>query len=190
MSLAAEGDDPHPPASPLTPAASERPPVSQRQAEVGRSTIEVLDETASGLDVGGLDVAQLADLAAFAFHRMHLHPATELSIAAVDPDRMADLHVEWMDEPGPTDVLSFPMDEITPGSATELGGPGLLGDIVLCPDVAVRQATEAGHSPAHESAILLVHGVLHLLGYDHAEPDEKNRMFALQSQIVSDWESR
>ena len=94
---------------------------------------------------------------------------------------------EWMDEPGATDVLSFPMDELRPGKDDEEPEPGLLGDVVLCPQVAARQAHDAGHSTADELELLLTHGILHLLGYDHAEPDEEREMFGLQRQLLTSW---
>ena len=102
----------------------------------------------------------------------------------LDTAAMADLHMRWMDLPGPTDVMSFPMDELEPGGRPDAPepGPAMLGDIVLCPEFAAEQAAAAGHSLGHELALLTIHGVLHLLGYDHAEPDEEKEMFALQRQ--------
>ena len=102
---------------------------------------------------------------------------------------MADLHMRWMDLPGPTDVMSFPMDELEPGGRPDAPepGPSMLGDIVLCPQFAADQATKAGHTLGQELALLTVHGVLHLLGYDHAEPDEEKEMFALQRQLLEEW---
>ncbi len=140
----------------------------------------------SGWDV---DEARLVDVARYALARMDVHPAAELSMTLVDIATMADLHVQWMDLPGPTDVMSFPMDEMTPGGrpdATE-PGPAVLGDIVLCPEFADGQARAAGHPLEQELALLTVHGVLHLLGYDHAEPDEEREMFALQAELLGDW---
>src|SRR5660397_22911 len=95
----------------------------------------------------------------------------------VTPDAMAELHQRWMDLEGPTDVMSFPMDEMRPGRDGEIPEPGILGDIVLCPDVAAEQAREAGHSTVEELLLLTVHGILHLLGYDHAEPEAEEEMF-------------
>ena len=98
---------------------------------------------------------------------------------------MAELHERWMDEPGPTDVMSFPMDELVEESrrpdASDMG-PALLGDIVLCPEFAKAQARAAGHRLDDELHLLTVHGVLHLLGYDHAEPDEEREMFACRAR--------
>ena len=147
-------------------------------------TIEFADESE-----GGADGADLVRLARFVMDRQHLAPDAELSVLCVAPERMAELHVQWMDEPGPTDVLSFPMDELRPGAP---GGPpveGILGDVVLCPAVADEQAAAAGHSPEHELRILLAHGILHLLGYDHAEPAEEAAMFALQRALVEQYEA-
>lgn len=125
--------------------------------------------------------------AVYLLDRLHLHPDVDLSIVLVDEDEMARLHVEWMDEPGPTDVLSFPMDDLRAGDPAGPRVEGVLGDIVLCPAVAARQGEEAGHGPQAEMALLLTHGVLHLLGHDHAEPDEHARMFALQGALLDAW---
>jgi probable rRNA maturation factor len=131
-----------------------------------------------------VDEAEFAELGRYVLDAMHLHPETELSIMLVDVDVMAELHVRWMDEPGPTDVLSFPMDELRPGREGDVTPPGLLGDIVLCPEVAAQQARVAGHSTAEELLLLATHGILHLLGYDHAETAEEKEMFDLQRQLL------
>ena len=119
-----------------------------------------------------------------------MSPAAELSIIAVTTDTMAELHERWMDEPGPTDVMSFPMDELVeesrrPDASTM--GPALLGDIVLCPEFAKAQARSAGHSLDDELHLLTVHGVLHLLGYDHGEPEQEREMFGLQDKLLAGW---
>ena len=142
-------------------------------------TIEVNNE--SGVEV---DEAEFAALARHVLDEMHVHPQTDLSVLLVDTDVMADLHVRWMDEPGPTDVLSFPMDELRPGTDSEPTPAGLLGDVVLCPQVAADQARAAGHSTIEELLLLETHGILHLLGYDHAEPEEEKEMFALQRRLL------
>ncbi|MET4003845.1 MULTISPECIES: rRNA maturation RNase YbeY [Arthrobacter] len=121
---------------------------------------------------------------------MHLHPQTEVSVILADIETMEKLHVEWMDEPGPTDVLSFPMDELRPGTAAEPTAPGLLGDIVLCPVVAQEQAVSAGHSMEEELLLLTTHGMLHLMGYDHREPEEKEEMFGIQRELLSSFLGR
>ena len=115
---------------------------------------------------------------------MRIHPDAELAIQFVNEDAMTTLHMQWMDEPGPTDVLSFPMDELRPGSNLELSEPGLLGDIVVCPQVAAAQAITAGHESINEILMLTTHGLLHLLGFDHAEPEEKKEMFGIQQKIL------
>jgi len=121
-----------------------------------------------------------------------VNPAAELSIMVVTTEVMTELHERWMDEPGPTDVMAFPMDELVDESrrpdAPEIG-PALLGDVVLCPAFAAAQARKAGHGLADELALLTVHGVLHLLGYDHAEPEQEREMFGLQNALLSDWQS-
>ncbi|NQU36696.1 MAG: rRNA maturation RNase YbeY [Actinobacteria bacterium] len=129
----------------------------------------------------------LVGQAEFVLRRLRIHPQAELSLVLVDEDAMALLHERWMDEPGPTDVLSFPMDELRPPSEQETADPGLLGDVVICPAVASKQAGVAGHSQRDELGVLLTHGILHLLGYDHAEPDEERLMFGLQGQLVAEW---
>lgn len=151
-------------------------------------SIEFINE--SGFE--GVNEEMLIDVASFAFGAMDINPDAECTITAVDLETIADLHVRWMDLEGPTDVMSFPMDEITPGAldarpdAPEMG-PAMLGDIVLCPEFALRQANAAGHSLGHELALLTVHGCLHLLGYDHATPAEEKEMFSLQNELLADW---
>lgn len=131
--------------------------------------------------------ADLVAQARFLLARLRLHPRTELSISLVDPDEMSRLHERWMDEPGPTDVLSFPMDELRVPAPGAFARVGVLGDVVLCPQVAAEQALAAGHSTADELELLLTHGVLHLLGHDHAEPEEHAVMFGLQAELLAAW---
>ena len=131
-----------------------------------------------------VDEIEFAELAAFVLKQLHVADGAELSILFVDEQAMEELHIKWMDEPGPTDVLSFPMDELRPGTADSPTPAGLLGDVVLCPTVAAQQAVTAGHTPEEEMLLLTTHGILHLLGYDHAEPDEEKEMFGLQRQLL------
>jgi probable rRNA maturation factor len=156
-------------------------------------SIEIANE--SGVTV---DEAGLAALARHVLDGMRVHPLAELSVLLVDEAAMADLHQRWMGEAGPTDVLAFPMDEIWPpppgGSQADHGGdgeavPGLLGDVVLCPPVAVEQARKAEHTVQDELDLLCTHGILHLLGYDHAEPEEHATMFELQDRLLAAWRS-
>lgn len=147
-------------------------------------TIEVANESGVGVD----EIA-LVSVARYALDRMGINEMAELSILLIDVPTMTELHVKWMDEPGPTDVMSFPMDELDTARAPDQAGPGpaLLGDVVLCPDVAAEQAGSAGHSLDDELHLLTVHGILHLLGYDHAEPAEERAMFRLQNELLDAW---
>ncbi|MAT16995.1 MAG: rRNA maturation RNase YbeY [Leifsonia sp.] len=142
-------------------------------------SIEINNE--SGIEV---DEAAIQRLASFALDHVRVHADAELAILFVDEAAMEQLHVQWMDEPGPTDVLSFPMDELRPGTDDDITPPGLLGDLVICPQVAIAQAEEAGHSPIEEMTLLTAHGILHLLGFDHAEPEEEKEMFGVQRDIL------
>ena len=148
-------------------------------------SVEVANESGTAVDEEAL-----SQLARFVLARIGIHPQAELSLLLVDEPAMTELHVKWMDEPGPTDVLSFPMDELRPPKDDEAPEPGLLGDVVLCPTVAQRQAAAAGHSTLDELFLLTTHGILHLLGYDHAEPAEEREMFSLQDEIVAAWKAR
>jgi probable rRNA maturation factor len=146
-------------------------------------TIEVLNE--SGLT---LDMQRLARLSRFVMDQLRVHPMAELCIKAVDEPTIAALNQQWMDKEGPTDVLAFPMDELRPGLVNEEPEEGILGDIMVCPEIAARQADEAGHAAESELELLTVHGILHLLGYDHAEPEEHREMFGLQARLLAEWQ--
>jgi probable rRNA maturation factor len=155
-------------------------------------SIEVENETAHEVDARAL-----VSVARHVLDRLGVDPRAEVAISLVDEDRMTELHVKWMDEPGPTDVMAFPMDEVDVRTARATGRPLasrsadgeplLLGDVVLCPAVAQRQAAEAGHDTTDELALLTTHGVLHLLGFDHAEPEEHTEMFGLQGELLASW---
>ncbi len=159
-------------------------------------SVDIANE--SGIDV---DEAGLAAMARYVLGELHIHPLAELSVLLVDEKVMAGLHERWMGEPGPADVLAFPMDELRPPVPPQLGGsrgdregqdsaepsPALLGDVVLCPQVAAEQAREAQHSVADELELLCTHGLLHLLGYDHADAGERATMFSLQEQLLASW---
>jgi probable rRNA maturation factor len=159
--------------------------------------IEIVNESGAQADELALE-----DVAGYVLQLMGIHPLAELSVLLVDESAMTELHEKWMDEPGPTDVLSFPMDELRPpglsgATASASTGrsagedrnpePDLLGDVVLCPQVAETQARQAGHSPQAELELLCVHGILHLLGYDHADPEEEAEMFGLQAELLRGW---
>ena len=137
-----------------------------------------------------VDEEELSLLGRYLLENLYVHPEAELSIILVDEEAMEKLHIEWMDIPGATDVLSFPMDELRPGVPGRVTPAGVLGDIVLCPQVAAEQAQTAGHSMQEELLLLTTHGVLHLLGYDHAEPEEEREMFGLQRELLSSYLGR
>ncbi|MDN5963006.1 MAG: rRNA maturation RNase YbeY [Actinomyces sp.] len=140
---------------------------------------EVINETEHEIDA--VEFVALAD---YVLDQMHVSTSVELNILFIDPEPMADLHVRWLDLEGPTDVMSFPMDELRPGTPDHPVPEGTLGDICICPDVAAEQARAAGHSAAEEMLMLATHGMLHLLGYDHAEPEEREEMFSLQRKLL------
>ena len=121
-------------------------------------------------------------MADFALSNMQVHPDCELNIRLVSEPEITELHIKWMDLPGPTDVLSFPMDEVKPNSKSN--GPGIVGDIVLCPAFAERNEKQ---SLTKELELLTVHGVLHLLGFDHAQAKEEEAMFKLQDDLLEKW---
>ena len=143
-------------------------------------TVEVTNR--SGVDDPEREIESLLT---FGISYMDLHPECEISVTFVDDKEMEELHIKWMDEPGTTDVLSFPMD--MPEGKND---PQMLGDIVIDPLVAEKQAATAGHSTEHEIFILAAHGLLHILGYDHADKDEEKVMFDLQETIVKKWEAK
>lgn len=154
-------------------------------------SVEIANESGEEVDEAGL-----AALARHVLDRMRVHPLAELSVLLVDVAAMTDLHERWLGEATPTDVLAFPMDELRPpshGTSQPEHGPddgtgqALLGDVVLCPQVALEQARKAGHGVQDELSLLCTHGILHLLGYDHAEPDEQAKMFGLQDRLLAAW---
>lgn len=144
--------------------------------------VDVHNEAGTEIEVG-----HLARLSRYVMNEMRLHPATEMCLRLVDEATIATLNEQWMGHEGPTDVLSFPLDELTPGGDDEESDPGYLGDIALCVEYAARQAPDNGNSTLGEVELLTVHGILHLLGYDHAEPDEHKEMFGLQAQLLTGW---
>jgi probable rRNA maturation factor len=159
-------------------------------------SVEVLNESGERVD----EVA-LASVARHALDRTGVSPLAELAISLVELDDMARLRKQYLDEDGPTDVLAFPQDELdlrgsrgvpqgTAHGAPDEGAdeaPVLLGDVVLCPVYADKGAEQAGHDRQAELELLVVHGVLHLLGFDHAEPEEHAEMFGLQGELLTSW---
>jgi len=156
-------------------------------------TIEIANESGYRVDEPGL-----AALARFVLDEMRIHPLAELSVVLVDTATIADLHQRWLGEPGPTDVLAFPMDELRPPppgsdradrarSRDDDSPEVMVGDVVLCPEVATGQAREAQRPVTEELEMLCTHGILHLLGFDHAEPGERATMFGLQDRLLDAW---
>lgn len=145
-------------------------------------TIDISDETGSEVDTDDLQ-----ELATFLLARLGMDDSAELSIALVSEEQMSDLHEEWLGESGPTDVVSIPMDELREPAAADPPASGVLGDVIICPAVAARQAAAVGHRTLDEMRILLTHGVLHLLGNDHANPAEASRMFARQAELIDEY---
>lgn len=145
-------------------------------------SIEIENE--SGVDA---PLEQILDLANFALQKMHIDAAADVEILLVNENVMESYHLDWMQESGPTDVLSQPIDGLRPGKPNALTPAGHLGMIVLCPQVAQKQAVAAKHSELKEILILVAHSILHLLGYDHVEKEDEIEMFALQEEIVAQY---
>lgn len=143
--------------------------------------VEVLNETQHDVEI-----QRILELGEHLYQRLHIHSESELVIVFVDDDAMTALHQQWMGLDGPTDVMSFPMDELRPGSATKPAA-GVLGDIVISPDVATEHAAGGGHSVADEIALLVTHGMLHLLGYDHHDDEERCQMLTVQNQLLKEF---
>lgn len=129
-----------------------------------------------------VDADDLVDLAEFVLEQRRVPGDMEVAVLLVDEDVIAELNAEHMGSDAPTDVLAFPID--LPGE-TPYEEPAILGDVVLCPAVAARQATERGRATRDEVRLLTVHGLLHLLGMDHGEPEEEREMFALTDELLS-----
>jgi probable rRNA maturation factor len=140
-------------------------------------TVYVADEQARPLDAD-----RLRRLAQYVLTDRRVPDAMELSVLCVERDVIARLNETHMGASGPTDVLAFPID--LPGE-TMPGQPAILGDVVLCPAVAAEQAGRDGRALSAEVELLLVHGILHLLGHDHAEPDERDAMFRLTDRLLA-----
>jgi probable rRNA maturation factor len=147
-------------------------------------SVDLLNE--SGIDT---DLTELAGLGRFVLDRMRIHPQAQLCVKLVDAETIANLNHHYLDHAEATDVLAFPMDELRPGRPDEEPADGIVGDVALCPEVAGRQAAAAGHTLSAELQLLTVHGILHLLGYDHAEPDEHAQMFGLQGRLLAEWQA-
>lgn len=141
-------------------------------------SVDVSNET-----VWTIDLKLFSDLGVWVLDQMRVSTQSDLTILFVDPEPIAEMHEHWMNLEGPTDVMSFPMDELRPGDGKTVM-EGVLGDIVICPWVAAQQAAAAGHGMLQEMMLLTIHGILHLLGYDHVDPQQERQMFGLQRQLL------
>jgi probable rRNA maturation factor len=149
-------------------------------------------------DAVPVDVLRFVRLAQLVLREERAPTDAEVSVIFVDEDAIADLNQRFLDETGPTDVLAFPLDDDGPpsGRQPDEGGrgpgappdgtdiPSVLGDVVVCPTVAKRHADEQGRAIDDELALLVVHGVLHLLDYDHAEPADAERMQRRERELL------
>ena len=145
-------------------------------------SIEIENE--SGVEAPLEHILALAD---FALDKMHIEASADIEILLVNEVVMESYHLDWLQESGSTDVLSQPIDGLRPGKPNALTPAGHLGMIVLCPQVATRQALVAKHSELKEILILIAHSILHLLGYDHADKEDEKEMFAIQQNIVDEY---
>lgn len=152
-----------------------------------------------------VDVDRWVRLATDVLDDERVRPGSELTLMFVDRQRMTELNHHHMGSDGPTDVLAFPIDDeiIEPGRWPDGGTPGpdrapvdiadlpvLLGDVVVCPVVAAGQAGEHGVDVDSEIALLVVHGILHVLGMDHAEADERAEMQARERDLLERFNRR
>jgi probable rRNA maturation factor len=151
-----------------------------------------------------LDVTRYVRLARMVLEAERVVPDVEMSLLFVDEPTIAELNERFLGYEGPTDVLSFPMDDELPpaGRQPDQGGrgpgspadpgdpPSVLGDVVVCPSVASRQAAQRGGALDDELALLVVHGVLHLLNYDHAEPAETAAMQRREQELLARFRER
>ena len=141
-------------------------------------TVELTDEQ-SDVEV---DHERLVSLARHVLTDRRVPDDMVTSLLLVDVDTIAGLNDTHMGKPGPTDVLAFPIDQ--PGT-TPPDVPAILGDVVLCPRIAHDQAAELGRAGEQEVEMLVVHGILHLLGMDHATPDDEREMFSLTDDLLA-----
>lgn len=148
-------------------------------------SIEIDNETSAPIDL-----LAISDLAVHHLTYLRIHPDSRMSVTFIDSERMTTLHEDWMQEPGATDVLSFPIDEITLPADGLVSESGFLGDIVVCPEFLPPQMIESGRNLQQECEYLVTHGILHLLGLDHQEEEAHNFMFTLTDTLLSDWHTQ
>src|SRR3954454_581436 len=150
-----------------------------------------------------VDMDRYVRLARLVLARERVPNDVELSLLFVDEDTIARYNEQFLEHVGPTDVLAFPIDDdFGPGGRQpDTGGhgpgsvdatddiPTLLGDVMICPSYAAREAATRGVSIESELSLLVVHGILHLLGYDHAEPDETARMQTQERALLTEFDN-
>ncbi|CAN5860655.1 hypothetical protein BH23ACT10_BH23ACT10_25730 [soil metagenome] len=146
-------------------------------AEAVSRVIDVIDDQADPVDL-----ARVRRLVVHVLAALDVPVELEVSVTCVDRHRIAELNEAYLGGEGPTDVLAFPIDAV---DDVDAGVPGLLGDVVVCPRVAATQAGTHGRTVTAELDLLVVHGILHLLGHDHADDDERTRMFGLTDRLLA-----
>lgn len=137
--------------------------------------IQLVDDLPSPLSTDSLESAALE-----ALRLAGAPPDAECTLVLTDDEQLQRMNLQYLGIDAPTDVLSFPADFVDPDSHHPY-----LGDILISVERAVLQAQSQDHPAAQELLLLVVHGILHLLGYDHAEEAEKARMWSIQDQIMS-----
>ncbi len=150
--------------------------------------IVIADERADPPSTGASDEGGLLTLAAMVLDGESFPSSTEVTVTMVDPHRIAELNRDHLGKTGPTDVLSFPIEDLTPGTAPALspGDPPLLiGDVVICPAVVAERASDHGVGFEDEMALMVVHGLLHLLGYDHQVAEEAEHMESVERRYLA-----
>jgi probable rRNA maturation factor len=134
-----------------------------------------------------VDLERLHELAVLVLTEERYPEQTELTLLLVDEDEMSAYNERFLKREGPTDVLAFPVEELTPGLVPDhdpQGPPLLVGDVIIAPGYIGRQASELGVAFADELALMVTHGILHLLGYDHQEDGEAETMERRESEIL------
>lgn len=145
--------------------------------------IDLVDETNLLTDEQMEDIEKLLN---FAAESENVEDNSEVSVTFVTNERIHEINREYRDKDAPTDVISFAMEELGEGEIQLIGEelPRVLGDIIISIPKAEEQAREYGHSFIRELGFLSVHGFLHLLGYDHMEKEEEEKMFSRQKEIL------
>jgi probable rRNA maturation factor len=148
--------------------------------------IDSIDETNS---LDQTEIIQIENILAFASRKQKVEPQSELSVTFVSNEKIQEINREYRGKDQPTDVISFAMEELGEGEIEVVGTdqPRILGDIIISVPKAKEQAEEYGHSFMRELGFLAVHGLLHLLGFDHESEEEEKVMFSLQREILEEY---